>query len=187
MLSPDLWREFAFDPRDPAYATVRAGTADRSLMLQALSEAYAEGQLDREELDERTDAVNAAKTLGELPPLLADLVPVVTSSGLPVAVGSLPAAEVQRQAVEKWSRGRGEALMGWLVPTVICWVVWTATMFGGFPWPLFPMIGTGIPLARQVLLKQDIIAGHRRSIVKKHEKAQLKAIKNQQPPELPPA
>jgi hypothetical protein len=23
MLSPDLWREFAFDPRDPAYADVR--------------------------------------------------------------------------------------------------------------------------------------------------------------------
>jgi hypothetical protein len=39
--------------------------------------------------------VNQAKTLG---------------------VWFLPEADVQRQAVEQWSRGRGEALMGFLIP-----------------------------------------------------------------------
>ena len=71
----DLWSGFEHDPRDPAYAPVRASDRDRDVILHALGDAYAEGRLTREEYDERSDQVAAARTLGELPLLLADLVP----------------------------------------------------------------------------------------------------------------
>ncbi len=71
----DLWSGFEHDPRDPAYAPVRASDRDRDVILHALGDAYAEGRLNREEYDERSDQVAAARTLGELPLLLADLVP----------------------------------------------------------------------------------------------------------------
>ena len=70
-----MWREFAHDPRSPEFAPMRASDADRDIVLRTLGEAYAEGRLDRLEYDERADAVHAAKTLGELPGVLDDLVP----------------------------------------------------------------------------------------------------------------
>ena len=172
MLSPDLWREFAFDPRDPAYAAMRAGTADRNLVLQALSEAYAEGQLDREELDERTDAVNVAKTLGELPPLLADLIPTRGTRSLAAT------SDVHAEAVAKYRRSRREALMSFLTPTLICWTIWAVTMFGEFPWPLFVTVPTALGFLGTFVRKQDMIESNERKLLKKQQ-ADV--------PELPPA
>ena len=45
-----LWRRFEHDPRDPAYAGMRASDRDRAVVHDALSEAYAEGRIDRDEL-----------------------------------------------------------------------------------------------------------------------------------------
>ena len=161
---------------------MRASDADRDLVLRTLGEAYAEGRLDRDEHDERADLVTRAKTLGELPPVLEDLVP--SSAVVPYAgVGALDARTVEEQAVARYERGRREALMGFLIPTLITWAVWMATMLGGFPWPVFVMIGTGIPVVRSVVQKKDIIESNRRSIVRKHEKE----IRKQQRRELPPA
>ena len=171
MLSPDLWREFACDPRDPTYAGMRAGTADRNLVLEALSEAYGDGRLEREELDERTDAVHAAKTLGELPPLLSDLIPTTT------ALTPGPGSDVHAEAVAKYERSRREALMSFLTPTLICWVIWALTMPGGFAWPLFVTVPTSLGLIGTVVRKQDIIDSHERKILKKRQ---------EQAQELPP-
>ena len=71
----DLWASFQHDPRDPAVAPLRASDADRDVVHGVLAEAFADGRLDREEYDERSAAVLAARTLGELPPLVSDLVP----------------------------------------------------------------------------------------------------------------
>lgn len=52
---------------------VRAADADRNLVAQLLSDAFANGQLTVTEYDERTAAVYQAKTYGELDVLTGDL------------------------------------------------------------------------------------------------------------------
>src|SRR6187397_2068017 len=47
--SGDLWASFQHDPRDPAVAPLRASDADRNLVHGVLTEAFADGRLDREE------------------------------------------------------------------------------------------------------------------------------------------
>jgi hypothetical protein len=161
---------------------MRASDADRDIVLGALAEAYAEGRLDRDEYDERSDAVHNAKTLGELPGPLDDLVPRTAI----VPLGSADLASVEQQAVARWEKSRRDAFMGFLIPTLICWVIWSATMFGGFMWPLFPTVATGIPLLRTMVQRKDIIESNQRRIVRNHEKAQQKELRRQQrrPPEL---
>lgn len=175
MASGDLWAEFRHDPRSPSYAAMRASDADRELVHRALGDAFADGRIDRDELDERTDAVNAAKTLGELPAILADLVPV-TGSAVVRASG-----DVHAQAVRRWERSRREALMSFLTPVLICWAIWAATMWGGFPWPVFVMIPTGLGLISTLVRKQDIIeAGERKILEKQAEELE----KKQEPPAI---
>ena len=73
-LPHDFWAGFALDPRHPAHAGLRAADEDREHVHRLLSEAYARGQLSPEEHDERVDFVAGARTLGELPPVVDDLV-----------------------------------------------------------------------------------------------------------------
>lgn len=54
-------------------SAVRAGNAEREQVAARLNNAFAEGRLDVGELDERVAAAYAAKTVGELVPLTADL------------------------------------------------------------------------------------------------------------------
>jgi hypothetical protein len=61
------------DARPSAQADVRASDADRDRVADILREALAEGRLDAEEHSERLDAVYAAKTVGQLEPLVRDL------------------------------------------------------------------------------------------------------------------
>ncbi|MGH3361085.1 MAG: DUF1707 SHOCT-like domain-containing protein [Nocardioides sp.] len=180
MATGDLWREFEHDPRSPTYAAMRASDRDRDLVHGVLGEAFAQGRIDSDELHERTDVVNRAKTLGELPPVVVDLVP---PSGAPSALVSAagPSDDVRSQAVARWERSRREALMAFLTPTLICWAVWAATMLGGFPWPVFVMIGTGMGLVSTLVRKQDMIESNERRILKKQQKG-LEA--RDSPPEL---
>ncbi|MBD0735961.1 DUF1707 domain-containing protein [Streptomyces sp. CBMA29] len=56
-----------------AEADLRASDADRDRIADILREALAEGRLDSSEHSERLDQVYAAKTMGELEPLVRDL------------------------------------------------------------------------------------------------------------------
>ena len=51
----------------------RASDAERERAAEALRRHHADGRLDMEELEERTERVYAAKTLGDLDQLFADL------------------------------------------------------------------------------------------------------------------
>ncbi len=180
--SPEIWREFANDPRSPAYESMRAADADRDVVLRALGEAYAEGRLDAAEFDERSTAVQKARTLGELPAFLADLVPPSNVAPYPVVpYSAIPAPrpeQVEAEAVAKWERSRREALTTWVTVSMICWVVWAATTgFGGFPWPMFPMAGTAIPLIAVMIQRKDMVEANRRKIIAKHQKAVAKEAK----------
>ena len=79
-MSTSVWDEFEFDPRSAQYGSLRASDADRDVVHRLLGGAYADGRINREEFDERSEAVLGARTLAELPALMSDLVPV---SGLP--------------------------------------------------------------------------------------------------------
>jgi DUF1707 SHOCT-like domain len=179
MAEPSLWQRFEHDPRSRTFASLRASYADREVVQQVLSEAYATGRLDAVEFEERTDSAQTVRTLGELPPLLADLVPdlspVVDRPG--ALVGS---DELQLRAVAHWEKQRREALLGFLGPSLICWVIWGATMFGGFPWPLFVMLGTGVNALATQVKRTDIIDAERRRL----ERKQARLLEKEQRREL---
>lgn len=60
-------------PERPKHLDLRASDADRERVARVLHDAMGEGRLTIDELDERLQSVYAAKTLGELVPLTADL------------------------------------------------------------------------------------------------------------------
>jgi hypothetical protein len=68
-------------PSDPK---IRASDADRERTVALLREHLAAGRLTAEEFHERLDAAYAAKTLGQLDELLADL-PAIDLYDLPDA------------------------------------------------------------------------------------------------------
>ena len=175
-MQADLWGQFAQDPRDPAHAALRASDHDRDLVRGVLSDAYADGRLDRAEFDERSDAVGGARTLGELPAIVHDLVattaPALAGAGLVVRP-----EELVPQAVRRYESDRREALAGFLGPSLICVVIWALTMGpDGFFWPGFVIAGTAINLIQVLVRRQDIIDQHARRL----EKKQLRAIEKQQ-------
>lgn len=173
MSDPNPWIRFEHDPRDPRHAPLRASHQDRDIVNDALSAAYAEGRLTAEEFDERTDAVAGARTLGELPPLLSDL---VSSSPSSLVAGRFR-AEAERKHAE---RVRG-AFWAFLTPNLICWAIWIITGMG-FPWPIFVTIGTGLGWVPLLVNPEDNI----RSLERDLEKRELKRIERQQRRQLPP-
>ncbi|MCK2143397.1 DUF1707 domain-containing protein, partial [Streptomyces sp. WAC00276] len=72
---PQSSSEAAQPPPAPptAEAELRASDADRDRIADLLRDALAEGRLTAEEHSERIDGVYAARTLGELEPLVRDL------------------------------------------------------------------------------------------------------------------
>lgn len=152
MSGATIWEQFTLDPRPPENAHLRAGDHDRDVVNDLLGTAYSEGRLTAEELDERTDRVAGSKTLGELPPIIADLVAPVDRR--PSVV--LP-TDLRAEAERKYRQRRHQALLGWLTPTLICWVVWSVTMFGEFPWPVFVTLGTGVRFLQLVGTRHDTI------------------------------
>ncbi|QIX26617.1 DUF1707 domain-containing protein [Nocardioides sp. JQ2195] len=164
-----IWDEFEHDPRRAENSALRAGDRERDVIRRALGDAYADGRLDREEFDTRIDQVSTARTLGDLPDLVKDLVPVTATS--------TTAATRRDQAVNAYAKDRKDALWTFLSVSLLCWVIWVATSFGDggfdpyFPWPLFPMLGTGINVGRMVFMRNEIIAQEVRSLEKKERKA----------------
>lgn len=162
----EVWTQFAHDPRIPANAAMRASDRDRAVIETVLADAFAEGRLDRVEYDERADAALASRTLGDLLPLVSDL----------------PAAQAAQSSIaddaeRAFVQARRQAVWGFLSATLICWVIWTATSFGGdgfnaqFPWPLFVMLGTGLNAGRVMWQKDEIIESETRRLEKKERKA----------------
>ena len=59
--------------------SLRLADADRDAALSSLAEHFAAGRIDREEFDERSDAIWSAKTRADLVPVFADLIPEPTA------------------------------------------------------------------------------------------------------------
>jgi hypothetical protein len=81
-------------PKDPPGApALRASDADRDHAIELLRAAVADGRLDPVEFEERLDAALAARTIGVLSPLTADLIAVPGSEGAIALTPAEPAAE----------------------------------------------------------------------------------------------
>ena len=170
----EVWSSFTRDPRHSENASLRASDADRDVVRQVLTEAYADGRLDLEEFDARSTAVGTARTLGDLPALLEGLVAATTGSLVPFrgpGEGILTPVQIEERAVAKWRDDRRSAALAFVFASVITWTIWAAVMFGGFPWPLFVMFGTGINAAKTAASRREIVAHERRRLEKRQRKA----------------
>jgi Domain of unknown function (DUF1707)/Cell wall-active antibiotics response 4TMS YvqF len=104
-------------PAVPDPQHLRASDADRERVAEVLREAAGDGRLTMDELDERLDAVYAAKTYAELVPITHDL--PASGQSLPAAP---PAGELRRYGGEATSHGAVAILGGftrkgdWVVP-----------------------------------------------------------------------
>jgi len=147
---------------------LRAGNAEREVVVRRLNDAFAEGRLELGELDQRIGQAYAAKTLGELRPLLSDLPPA--SGRLPAGParpGSThparpgPAARevstrvttglVRRPAWIRWQ------YYVWTSVVALNVVVWLLVALGTrqlvYPWPVWVAGPWGV-----AILAQDVVA-----------------------------
>lgn len=112
-------------PGDPS---LRISTAERDRVIEQLRIHVGAGRLDIDEFGDRVEQVLAAKTAADLRPVLRDL-PTVTTG-------------------EDRSRRHNErraALFPYLGGMALLLSIWALTGAGYF-WPIWPMLGWGIPL-----------------------------------------
>ncbi|MFG3618083.1 DUF1707 domain-containing protein [Nocardia sp. NPDC047654] len=109
---------------------VRASDADREKIVDRLRQAMNEGRLSLPEFDERLQQVYAAKTYGELTPLLSDL-PAQRESRPARATG------VPRWITIMWTP--------WVFVNVLCVAIYLATGAGYF-WPFWVAVPWGLAL-----------------------------------------
>lgn len=163
----EVWGRFEHDPRDPQYAGLRASDLDRAVVSDLLAGAYAEGRLDRDELDERTAAVTSARTYAELVPPISDL---TLDAGTPTRT-TTATDTFRRRAELDYANGRREAVFEFLVPVLICWTIWYLTG-RGFLWPLFVTIPVGLNALRVLSSRGSYLENR----VAKLERREAKAL-----------
>ncbi|WP_307816429.1 DUF1707 SHOCT-like domain-containing protein [Nocardioides limicola] len=164
----DFWSGFATDPRDSDGGSLLASDADRDRVNDLLREALSDGRLTLGEYDERSTSALGARTLGELPGLVADLLPP-RRPGTPGLIAATP-TDLELRAVAAFQRGRREAVSSFLIPSMVCLVIWAVVMPGGFFWPAFVMLATGVNLVQTLVRREDIIAKHRAKLERKQAK-----------------
>ena len=129
----DIWSRFSVDPRRSP--TLRASDADRDVAVEALNAAFQDGRLDASEHADRIGRALAAKQLADLAPLVADV----------TVMAPLAGPTPRRQRI------RSAALRSWLGTAVLFNLIWLATWVLSasgpyYYWPIWPMIGTAIPV-----------------------------------------
>ena len=129
-------------PGDPR---LRASDADRERTAQLLREHHAVGRLTAEEFDGRLDKVFAAKTLGDLDALLADL-PAIDLYQLPSA-GIRPARRggsgLRQRGDDALLPARTIPWITWATGSALIVALWVAVgiLVGGAAWiPWFMLV-----------------------------------------------
>lgn len=114
---------------------LRAGDADRDVVVASLREAFAQGRITQVEFEERLDRMHAAQTIGELAVLTADL---------PAHAAGLPQSQAPDAKAAKRRRDLRAGWASWLGVSVIVNVVWLASWAArgdapGYYWPIWVM------------------------------------------------
>jgi Domain of unknown function (DUF1707) len=155
-------REMTSNPPPIEPDRIRAGNADRERVVQRLNDAFAEGRLDVHELDERVAAAYAAKTVGELQPLLADLPPPAPGSRRPEKAGATSPAPsmpyVPERSRQKGSLARRTLIAHfrtWLGVVMVNIVIWAVVCLGSgqlvYFWPIWVAGPWGAVLLAQLV------------------------------------
>lgn len=138
---------------------IRASDQDRDRVANVLREHHAVGRLDADEFSERLDKAFAAKTMGDLEALTADL-PAVDPYPLPTSsMGHHPSdSGLPATVMGAMSRGHGrfspawQAAWGsWLGTALLLIVIWALTG-AGYPWPLWVIGPWGAVMAGRWLV-----------------------------------
>jgi hypothetical protein len=159
---------------------IRASDQDRDRVANILREHHAVGRLDADEFSERVDKAFAAKTMGDLEALTADLpavdpYPLPTSSMTHHHAGDtgLPAS-----VIGAMSRGQGrfspawQAAWGsWFCTALLMIVIWALTG-AGYPWPLWVIGPWGAVMAGRWLVGSHP-SGHNRGRIDPGQAGQL--------------
>jgi Domain of unknown function (DUF1707) len=116
---------------------IRASDADRSRVVQLLSEHTGAGRLTLAEFEERTSAAYQARMVSDLDPLLADL-PVPSARPMSAA---RPVRRDRRPHWMWWPRS------AWAFTAVLCLAIWGLTsLAAGKPiyfWPFWVIVPWG--------------------------------------------
>jgi hypothetical protein len=120
------------DTRYGSRSDMRLSDADREDAIARLSEHYAVGRLDKDEFDERSDAVWTAKTRADLAPIFADL-------------GPTPAEAARYHRFGPWGR------RGWLPLPLgpVLFVLIALTVITHIPFVLLVVLGCLLLLGRR--------------------------------------
>ena len=142
------------DPGEQRRGSLRASDADRERLVEALRQHHVDGRLTAEELAERTERADAARTLGDLDALATDLPPLQPPAPAP---GWDPSADDlprrmrppgPRRAAAKANLLRSVMWYGMLSLVLI--VVWLASGRDYF-WPVWPILGFILLLGWQAI------------------------------------
>jgi len=141
---------------------VRASDADRERTATLLREHHAVGRLTAEEFSERVDKALAARTLGDLEVLLADL-PAIDLYQLPAAgIRPAPPGALRRRGGPGLNRRGDRAFLPdpptswitWMAATSLLLLVWFGIGLatggvGWLPWFLLVVIPWALTIARR--------------------------------------
>jgi DUF1707 SHOCT-like domain len=125
--------------------SIRAGDTDRDRVAEQLREHYAAGRLSDAEMKERLDVTYAAKTFGDLNPLLADL-PALPGLSVPASPQPLADRAAARTPADRgWYSGLSVALRAgwaaWLAAVSVNLVIWALVSIANgdlvYFWPMW--------------------------------------------------
>jgi len=126
------------------YPGIRASDEDRGRTAAALGEHYAAGRLTLEEFHERLDKVYAAKTLGELDRLMADL-PRTDLGRPPQRRAAGPVQVPAGGSTLAWRT----AWRFWLAISVVAFMIWLLGGARGGLWFLWVAVPLGLLMLRR--------------------------------------
>jgi hypothetical protein len=124
---------------------MRAGDSDRQVVADKLKAALDEGRLDLHEYDERLQQTYAAKTFGDLDPLLSDLPGTIPAQQSRVQPYQPPAAPRQAAEVgETKQQGARPFLASYGGVVLVCFIIWGISCLTSgdfvYPWPVWMLI-----------------------------------------------
>jgi hypothetical protein len=144
---------------------LRASDDDRQRVLALLQTHFVDGRLDQTELEQRIERTLAARTWGDLDQQLADLPrldPAPVRQDPPPVPPPLPQRYPRRHRAGSFGQKSFAAhVSSYGLVMVMLVAIWLLTSPGHYFWPIWPMLGWGLPLAWHGLMVR-VLSGPRR-------------------------